>query len=385
MKKYIALFITTLLVAFQLSWPVQAASFSDLATIHPDLSSAVIVLAGEGIIHGYGDGTYRPQATISEQEWARLVLRAKGLPESVSIYSQSPITRINALRLMSNLWQVSFSNATSNFSDISTEDQSMVAYFEQRLVIKGRSAGLFLPQGTLTRAEAAKILLLARNIILAPTADSSVRISQNVVEIIDVSPMSLAPSGTGSLIFTIRNHGDPLSGLVNNNDYHVSVLEGGVIIASVSELGNGLYQVLFRAPSYVPAGSINIQIIAMVGSVYRTDIKEFLQKKNAARVDSARISLAQLIPNSISSGEEAQILITPQDGRGRPVSGLDIVAEVTRGSGDIVDPVVETPLGSGVYVGKYLARGQSGSQIEITVRINNLASRPQTVITGTVR
>jgi hypothetical protein len=186
------------------------------------------------------------------------------------------------------------------------------------------------------------------------------------------------------VLFTVTNHGDPWEGLLYNTDYIVSVLSGGVHISNAQELGNGLYQVLFRAPSYVPAGPINIQITLLHAGNYKTDINEFLNGQQAAQVDSTRISLAQLLPATLSSGEEAQILVTPRDSRGRPVSGLEVVAEISKGGGEIISPVVESPVGSGIYIGTYRARGQGGSRIEIIVRINNLASRPQTIIYGTM-
>lgn len=366
---------------------VGAVAFPDTAAIASDLSMAIDSLAGEGIVRGYEDGTYRPNNTISVQEWARLLLRTKSLPENVDTYLSLPISRIDALKLLLTVWQVSPLEATSSFVDIPPSEQSTVAYFEQKNIVRGRALGMFAPQSPLTRAEAAKILFLARqsNLLATSLPTTAVTVTQNVVEIVDVSPMTLTPSGSGSLLFAVRNHGDGLTNLAYNQDYFVSVLSGGVIITGTNELGNGLYQVLFRAPSYVPAGPINIQIAAMVGRGYRTDINEYLRNKNLARADREVVSLARLIPSTISSGDTAQIIVTPQDGRGDPVTGLDVVAEVTRGSGDIVSPVMETPIGSGIYVGSYRARGTAGSQVEITVRIDNIASRPQTIIHGTVR
>lgn len=364
---------------------VHAVQFSDVSDIAQDLVSAISRLTDANIIHGYGDGTYRPLATISEQEWARLLLRSRGVSEQVDGYSSRPITRIEALSLLLRLWNVSVPEVRSSFSDVATADQSSVAYFELKGIVHGRSTGIFSPLAPMTRAEAAKILFLARqSMSIATDITPTVHVTQNVVEIVDVSPMTLSPSGSGSLLFVVRNHGDGQSGLLPGSGYLVSVLSGGVVITGSNELGNGLYQVLFRAPSYVPAGPVNIQIRVMFGGGYTTDINEYLRGKNAVQVGST-VSLARLVPDHIASGNTAQIVVTPQSASGDPVSGLSVIAEVTRGSGEIISPVVESPVGSGIYIGTYKARGLSGSQVEITVRVDNLASRPQTIIYGTVR
>lgn len=363
---------------------VHAVQFSDVSDIAQDLASAISDLTDANIIHGYGDGTYRPLATISEQEWARLLLRARGVAEQVDGYTSRPITRIEALSLLLRLWNVSVPEVRSSFSDVATDDQSSVAYFELKGIVHGRSIGIFAPLATMTRAEAAKILFLARQSMSTTDSMPTVHVTQNVVEIVDVSPMTLSPSGSGSLLFVVRNHGDGQSGLLPGSGYLVSVLSGGVVITGSSELGNGLYQVLFRAPSYVPAGPVNIQIRVMFGGGYTTDINEYLRGKNAVQVGNT-VSLARLVPDHIASGNTAQIVVTPQGASGDPVSGLSVIAEVTRGSGEIISPVVESPVGSGIYIGTYKARGLSGSQVEITVRVDNLASRPQTIIYGIVR
>lgn len=375
----------------------QAITFSDVDGVASDLRDAVQQLTDQGIIRGYLDGTFRPNRDISEKEWALLVLRMVRNDPDVSRYVDTPITRLQALKMLAREWELPWQNESQVgvFRDVATiQDIALVNFFYYSGVIKGRTITEFGPGFTLTRAEAAKILLLAQSFwkpiktsLPTPTPlPTSVVITQNVVEIVDVSPLTLGPGGMGSILFVIRNNARLQSGMVYNQDYFVSVLDGNVSIISSTEIGNGLYQVVFKASPQSGQGTVNIQILAMMGGSYRTDINEYLRNKQQAQIATPKISLARLIPSTISSGNEAQIIVTPQDHNGNSVTGLVVSAEITRGSGTITATPVETPAGSGVYIGTYKAgSGRGGEAIEITVRIENISSRPETVISGTVR
>ncbi len=384
MKKLL-ISLCSIFVSFQFGSFVSAATFSDLSGVADDLIASITELEMQGIVHGYGDGTFHPNATVSEQELARMLLRSRGEPENVSLYSGSALTRIEALRLIKTLWRLeTASTAQTSFADVGSNDQHLVALFTEKDIVHGYSSLVFGPNAYLTRAEAAKVVLRSRS-AFPLTSPPALTISQNVVQIVDVSPMTLQPSGSGSVLFTIKNNGDLKSGLVYRDDYIASVVSGGVRITGSSEIGNGLYQLTFIAPANAPSAPVNIRITVFMGSVYSTDINEFLANKYQAQVSEPRVSLAQLVPNVIASGNTAQIIVTPRTTNGNPVSGLEIVAEVTKGAGDIIETMAENPAGSGVYIGTYKARGASGSEIEITIRVNNLASRPQTTVRGTVR
>lgn len=374
--------VITLLFLVTTTFNSFAAQFSDIAQISSDLQDAINVLTARGIIRGYGDATFRPNNTISEQEWVRLLLRFRNQSENVSQYSTTPITRIRAFHLLDELWQPTIGSYRASFNDIAEADKNLLGYFESNGVIHGRSQGIFAPESNMTRAEAAKIIRLAAALIF--DSDQPTR-TQNVVEIIDVTPTTLLSSGSGSVLFVIRNAGDPESGLEYNRDYYASVVSGNVRIINVDEIGNGLYQLLFRASANASSQPVNIRISVLRGGVFQTDINDYLAHKASVQVNNPRISLAQLIPNNVNPGDTAQILVTPQDSRGRPISGLNLVAQVTRGSGEIIEPIEENPTGSGIYTGTYKASSQHGSAIEITVWINDIASRPQTTLYGTVR
>ncbi len=391
------IFISFLLASLTSLSVAQAVTFSDLGGIAPDLKDAVQKLTDQGIIKGYGDGTFRPNRDISEKEWALLVLRAVRESPDVGVYSDRPITRLEALKLLAREWRLLWQNESQApiFKDLAIfQDNALVNYFFYSQIIKGRTTTEFGPGLTLTRAEAAKILLLAKE-FWQPTKTSlptpvplptGIPITQNVVEIIDVSPMTLSPGETGSLLFVIRNSDRLETGMMYNQNYFVSVLDGNVDIIGSTEIGNGLYQVVFKASPQSGPSNINIQILVLLGGSYRTDINEYLRHKQSAQVTTPQISLARLVPSNISSGNEAQIIVTPQNYNGSPVTGLEISAELTRGSGTITAQPIETPAGSGVYIGTYKAgSGHSGQEIEILVRIDNIASRPQTIIRGTIR
>ncbi len=375
-----------------------AVQFTDTAALSGDLLEAVTTLSNQGIIRGYGDSTFRPQQSISEKEWGLLVSRTVHNSDSAGL-SDDPISRIGALYLLAATWDIDWSKESlaRSFSDVfSDSNTQIVNYFDRLNVIQGRSSTTFAPEGDLTRAEAAKILLLAQRLLLGTSnasgqfpesvvlRPSQVNITQNVVEIIDVSPLSLSPGQIGTLFFTIKNNGDLETGLQEGSDYRASVLSGDVRILDSSELGNGLYQVTFQASNNAAAGPVNIQITAFMGSVFSTTINDFLQHRADAQVTAPSVSLARLVPNRFSSNQKAQILVTPQGIGGAPVTGLEISAEVTKGSGTIIEPVTESPVGSGIYIGTYQAMGSGRQDVEITVRINNIASTPQTIIHGTI-
>lgn len=400
MKRSAYLFSILLFLCSQVPLTSAANQFSDLSGVASDQLEAINSLSNNGVINGYGDGTFRPQSPISEKEWGLLVSRAIHGQDDLGL-TDEPITRLGALYLISAVWQLNWhqSALATSFSDIySNADIQVVNYFAQKGIIHGRSASEFSPQGMLTRAEAAKILFLSRSNILSdglanpisgessavPLMIPGLHVTQNVVEIVDVSPLNLGPGQTGTLLFTIKNNGDLETGLQEGIDYRASVISGDVRIINVSELSGGLYQAVFQASINAAAGPVNIQITAFMGTTFHTDINEFLQQRANAQVSLPQVSLAQLVPSRFYSNQKAQIIVTPQGIGGAAVTGLDISAEVTHGAGSIIEPVVESPVGSGIYIGTYQASGSGGQDIEITVRVNNLASRPQTVVTGRI-
>jgi len=64
--------------------PVAKASFSDVPSDHP-YYAAIVDLASRGIILGYAeDGTFRPSAPVTRQQFAKMIVKTLGLPVSGS-------------------------------------------------------------------------------------------------------------------------------------------------------------------------------------------------------------------------------------------------------------------------------------------------------------
>ncbi|MBP6085004.1 S-layer homology domain-containing protein [Candidatus Gracilibacteria bacterium] len=386
--------------------PVVSA-FDDIASVGSELHASITALTDKNIIRGYADSTFRPNQLITEKEWALLVLRKDQSSPNVAAYSNLPITRLAALRLLAEQWQLPWlsESAVSLFTDVPTEDSAVVNFFFHSGIIHGYENHQFKPYQSLTRAEAAKVLYLSLQFWAPEVLSSSchpscspspvptptsvptavVGITQSVVRIVDVSPTSFGPGDQGSVLFTLSNNGRPLTGMQYGDEYMVSVLSGSIDIDTVSEIGNGLYQIFFHVRPQAAPGPINIRITAFVGDVFSTDINEFLNAKNQVVVSSPTVSLAQLVPQTLGASDTAQIIVSPRGINGSSVSGLDIDAYVSKGSGTITSPVVESPAGSGVYIGTFKASTVRAQSFEITVRINNVGSRPQTTITGYVR
>ncbi len=110
----------------------------------------------KGIVHGYADGTYRPDRPISRAEYLAVILRA--FPRTA--------TGVNV--------------SISSFTDIRVDWQVPIIETAYRLgIISGQQASdgrrYYRPDDTITRAEALKILLLATG-IRPTTAPTDIRL-----------------------------------------------------------------------------------------------------------------------------------------------------------------------------------------------------------------
>lgn len=105
--------------------------------------NAINNLASAGIINGYGDGTFKPNQTISREEVIIILSR------------------------MMNLNEVAKDDSKGNFTDMSSVSAFAVNQIKdaaQAGIISGRPNGVFDPKGTSTRAEALTIILNALNL-----------------------------------------------------------------------------------------------------------------------------------------------------------------------------------------------------------------------------
>ena len=96
MKKTLTAALTTALVVGAASTTFAAANpFSDVPADHWAYD-AVAQLADDGIIEGYGDGTYRGQNEITRYEMAQMVAKAMAKEDQVNAQQKAMIDRLAA-------------------------------------------------------------------------------------------------------------------------------------------------------------------------------------------------------------------------------------------------------------------------------------------------
>ncbi|RUL49821.1 S-layer homology domain-containing protein [Lysinibacillus antri] len=115
----------------------KSGSYKDVNSSHWAYES-IENLNKSGLIKGFTDGTFRPEATISRAEVAVIIARALNLQATT----------------------------TPNFSDVKSSSYaySGIAAVSEAGIITGREPGKFDPDGKLTRAEMASILTRAYNL-----------------------------------------------------------------------------------------------------------------------------------------------------------------------------------------------------------------------------
>lgn len=140
-----------LAAALALALPVAALAFSDVNsdTAH---ASAIAYVQSNGIVSGYSDGSYRPNATINRAEFTKIIIGA---------YFASDVQPCNT--------------ATLRFSDIDASAwyAPYLCVAVKKGIIGGYSDGTFRPDATINYAEAAKIVATAdMNGMSMPSAGS---------------------------------------------------------------------------------------------------------------------------------------------------------------------------------------------------------------------
>ncbi|WP_127493637.1 immunoglobulin-like domain-containing protein [Paenibacillus glycanilyticus] len=129
-------FVVMLVKALQLPVSSKEVAFTDGATIQEWAEDSIAIAVNAGMINGYADGTFRPDAAITRAEMAVIIARILQLPAA--------------------------SAGTTGFSD----DEAIPAWSKQAIealkqagILNGRGDNLFVPNGTATRAEAVVLLL----------------------------------------------------------------------------------------------------------------------------------------------------------------------------------------------------------------------------------
>lgn len=191
----------TLLLLFNFNVTAGAQSFKDLTSKHWAYN-AVSEMTNLGVINGYTDGTFKPSNHVTRAEFAKLLvvtldldgtkvtnplefedvkdtywgynyIKSAGnyltgykVSDKYYFYPTKDAVREDmavAMVVASGLSNVDYSEATLNkFSDINKASSGIKKYIAiavEHGLMKGNANGTFNPKGTLTRAEAAQLML----------------------------------------------------------------------------------------------------------------------------------------------------------------------------------------------------------------------------------
>jgi hypothetical protein len=127
-----------------------AASFDD--TVGHERETAIKQLAGLGLLAGYGDGTFKPDNTITRAEFAKVMVFALGLKDAAEMLTGVP----------------------AGFSDVEPNHWATgyISVANSQGIIKGYPDGTFGPQNQVTYAEV--ITMILRALGYGPVLDKQV-------------------------------------------------------------------------------------------------------------------------------------------------------------------------------------------------------------------
>lgn len=190
------LLILTLLTAF-LAAPikVEALTFKDVKS-SDWFYSYIMTLATEKVVNGYPNGTFRPDKSIERQHVCAMIVKAAGIDEEgkVANFSDVPknsdfspyigvlqelgviggfpdgsfrpkqtLTRAELCKIIARTFSIKSAGKTSGLKDINGHwGENDIRKLASNGIVKGYADGTFKPARPVTRAEAAKIILLAR-------------------------------------------------------------------------------------------------------------------------------------------------------------------------------------------------------------------------------
>lgn len=121
--------------------------FSDLGETH-DNYDAIIYLYGEGMINGYGDGTFKPNNTLNRAELLKILVEGSGETPSVDQYHDC-------------------------FSDVTTDWYApYVCYAKEQGWVSGYPDGSFKPGDAVNKVEALKMLLNSQGVTINTPSDA---------------------------------------------------------------------------------------------------------------------------------------------------------------------------------------------------------------------
>ena len=146
--------------------PISASvTFPDVTgTNARECTIAVEALASRGIISGYEDGSFRPDASLTRAEFAALTVRALGLPDDKKAYFTD---------VSSGAWYHGYVSIAAGYG-----------------IINGIGGNLFNPAGTITREEAAAICARAAKLCGLDTVRTDVQIRNTLAPFADYTKSS---------------------------------------------------------------------------------------------------------------------------------------------------------------------------------------------------
>lgn len=182
-KLFIAGMVTTFATIGAVS-VVEAASlkFSDVKEGNSHYG-AIMELSQRGIIHGYPDGTFKPNEVVTQSQAAKMVagviglkgseqeiiatLKQKGILEK-SFKMNTPVTRYQMATMITKALQLPTSDTITNtFTDVATENQQAVETLFANHITTGTTATTFSGEKFVTRGQLASFIIRAeqRNMV----------------------------------------------------------------------------------------------------------------------------------------------------------------------------------------------------------------------------
>lgn len=182
-KLFMAGMVTTIATMGAVS-VVEADSlkFSDVKEGHSHYG-AIMELSQRGIIHGYPDGTFKPNEVVTQSQAAKMVagviglkgseqeiiatLKQKGILEK-SFKMNTPVTRYQMATMITKALQLPTSDTITNtFTDVATENQQAVETLFANHITTGTTATTFSGEKFVTRGQLASFIIRAeqRNMV----------------------------------------------------------------------------------------------------------------------------------------------------------------------------------------------------------------------------
>lgn len=139
MKKFLVVLLSAMMVFAFATTAFAAGQYSDVSDLSKETQDAIDKLSALEIIGGYPDGTFKPSATITRAEFAKMACVASGMQESADILV----------------------NTASQFSDVKAGEwyTGYINLAVSQGFVKGYPDGTFKPNNTITNAEVITVIL----------------------------------------------------------------------------------------------------------------------------------------------------------------------------------------------------------------------------------